>query len=349
MLHKMECGSLCTGHVAEGCRHCIDGSKMVLFVTGRCGWNCYYCPVSLEKKGKDVIYANEGRVYTDDEIIAEAEAMDATGTGITGGDPLLDMDRTVHMIRLLKDRFGKGHHIHLYTATIDPERARRLQDAGLDEIRFHPPESVWTDMSSTKLRETVESLDIDVGVEVPALPHRERELNALVAYCREVGVDFVNLNELEFSESNWDMMEAYGYSVRDELSSAVDGSRETAIAVLKANKRADVHFCSSTFKDGIQLRRRLIRRAEHTAKPYQQVTEDGTLVRGYLYAKDLGAAESELRSMGVPEDMYEVLQDRIEVAPWILEDIADSVGYRCYLSEQYPTADGLEVERTPLN
>ena len=349
MLHKMECGSLCTGRVAEGCRHCIDGSKMVLFVTGRCGWNCYYCPVSLEKKGKDVIYANEGRVYTDDEIIAEAEAMDATGTGITGGDPLLDMDRTVHMIRLLKDRFGKGHHIHLYTATIDPEKAKRLQDAGLDEIRFHPPESVWTDMSSTRLRETVESLDIDVGVEVPALPHRERELNALVTYCREVGVDFVNLNELEFSESNWDMMEAYGYSVRDELSSAVDGSRETAVAVLKANKRADVHFCSSTFKDGIQLRRRLIRRAEHTAKPYQQVTEDGTLVRGYLYAKDLGAAESELRSMGVPEDMYEVLQDRIEVAPWILEDIADSVEHRCYLSEQYPTADGLEVERTPLN
>ena len=172
MLHKMECGSLCTGHVAEGCRHCIDGSKMVLFVTGRCGWNCYYCPVSLEKKGKDVIYANEGRVYTDDEIIAEAEAMDATGTGITGGDPLLDMDRTVHMIRLLKDRFGKGHHIHLYTATIDPEKAKRLQDAGLDEIRFHPPESVWTEMSSTRLRETVESLDIDVGVEVPALPHR---------------------------------------------------------------------------------------------------------------------------------------------------------------------------------
>ena len=349
MLHKMECGSLCTGHVAEGCRHCIDGSKMVLFVTGRCGWNCYYCPVSLEKKGKDVIYANEGRVYTDEEIIAEAEAMDATGTGITGGDPLLDMDRTVHMIRLLKDRFGKEHHIHLYTATIDPEKAKRLQDAGLDEIRFHPPESVWTEMSSTRLRETVESLDIDVGVEVPALPHRERELNALVAYCREVGVDFVNLNELEFSESNWDMMEAYGYSVRDELSSAVDGSRETAVAVLKANKRADVHFCSSTFKDGIQLRRRLIRRAEHTAKPYQQVTEDGTLVRGYLYAKDLGAAESELRSMGVPEDMYEVLQDRIEVAPWILEDIADSVEHRCYLSEQYPTADGLEVERTPLN
>ena len=204
-------------------------------------------------------------------------------------------------------------------------------------------------MGRTKLRETVTALDIDVGIEVPALPGKEKELNALISYSRDVGVDFINLNELEFSESNWDMMDTYGYSVRDELSSAVSGSRETAIAVLKANKRANVHFCSSTFKDGVQLRRRLIRRAEHTAKPYQQVTEDGTIVRGYLYADDLASAEADIKSLGVPEDLYEVLSDRIEVAPWVLEDIASSVGYRCFLSEQYPTADGLEVERTPLN
>ncbi len=349
MFRKMECGSICTGRVAEGCKHCIDGSKMVLFVTGRCGWNCYYCPVSLEKKGRDVVYANEGQVHSDAEIIAEAEAMDATGTGITGGDPLLHMERTVHMIRLLKDRFGSGHHIHLYTATIDPEKALALQESGLDEIRFHPPESMWTKMLETRLAEIVRALNIDVGIEVPALPNRERELNSLISYAHEAGVGFVNLNELEFSESNWDMMEAHGYGVRDELSSAVVGSRKTAMALLKLNKRAHVHFCSSTFKDGVQLRRRLIRRAAHTAMPYQQVTEDGTIVHGYLYANDLRRAERELLDIGVPADLVEVLDDRIEVAPWVLEDIASLVGYRCFLSEQYPTADGLEVERTPLN
>ena len=61
------------------------------------------------------------------------------------------------------------------------------------------------------------------------------------------------------------------------------------------------------------------------------------------------AACEELRALGVPEDLYEVLPNKIEVAPWVLEDIASSVRYRCFLSEQYPTADGLEVERTPLN
>jgi hypothetical protein len=43
------------------------------------------------------------------------------------------------------------------------------------------------------------------------------------------------------------------------------------------------------------------------------------------------------------------LDNKVEVAPWVLEDIADELGFKCYISEQYPTADALEVERTPLN
>ena len=349
MLRKMECGSLCTGRIAKGCEHCINGSKMVLFVTGVCDCGCYYCPVSLEKKGLDVMYANEGRVRTDEEILAEAEAMDATGTGITGGDPLQDIERTLHMVHLLKDRFGKGHHIHLYTATIDPEKVALLEEAGLDEIRFHPPLGMWTRMDETRLRDIVSGTSMDVGLEVPAIPGTGKELDALLRYAREVGVDFVNINELEFSESNWDMMESHGFQVRDELSSAVLDSRETAVAAMKANKKLSIHFCSSTFKDGVQLRRRLIRRAEHTCTAYQVVTEDGTVVRGFLYTDDVPGAEAALKEAGVPEDMFAPMDGKVEVAPWILEDIAESLPYRCYLSEQYPTADGLEVERTPLN
>lgn len=349
MLRKMECGSLCTGPVAEGCEHCINGSKMVLLVTGKCGWGCFYCPVSLEKKGLDVIYANEGRVTTDEEIIAEAESMDATGTGITGGDPLVVLDRTIHMIELLKGRFGPEHHIHLYTATIDREKVARLEAAGLDEIRFHPPVSSWTRMEETELAEIVSSTKMDVGIEVPAIPGKEMELNALVSYATSVGVRFVNLNELEFSESNWGMMEIEGYQARDDVSSAILGSEETARKVMKANRKADIHFCSSSFKDGVQLRRRLIRRAEHICTDYQAITEDGTLVRGFVYTKDTEAAMGRLRDLGVEDGMMVALDNKVEVAPWILEEVADSLDDKAYISEQYPTADGLEVERTPLN
>ena len=348
MLRKMECGSARCGKVSEGCTRCIEGSKMVLLVTGKCGWGCDYCPVSLEKKGLDVMYANEGRVHTDEEVIAEAEAMDARGTGITGGDPLVDMDRTIHFIHLLKDRFGEDHHIHLYTATMDPVKTRALEEAGLDEIRFHPMDSMWSRMSETRLSETVDGTGMRVGIEVPALPGREDDLIAMIEYARSVGVSFVNLNELEFSESNWDMMDVHGYAVKDETSSAVAGSEETALKVMKKVKGIDIHFCSSSFKDGVQLRRRLIRRALNTSAPYQQVTEDGTVVRGFV-AGEASEVVDILRGLDVPEELYDASGKNVEVAPWVLERIAPRLGRKAWLSEQYPTADNLEVERTPLN
>ena len=349
MLKRMECGSYCNGHVAKGCEHCINGSKMVLFVTGKCKWGCFYCPVSLEKKGRDVMYANEGQVTTDEEILAEAESMDATGTGITGGDPLLMVDRTVHMIRMLKEHFGKDHHIHLYTATMDPEKVAMVEEAGLDEIRFHPPVPMWSHMQDTCLEDIVKATKMDIGIEVPAIPGMEEELCQLVSYAHSIGMNFVNLNELEFSESNWDMMESQGYEVRDDISSAILGSEDTAMYVMKKNRRANVHFCASSFKDGVQLRKRLIRRAQHICTDYQAVTDDGTLVRGYVYAQDTEKARGELLELGVPEDMMAALPGKMEVAPWILEDVAEQLRYKCYISEQYPTVDGLEVERTPLN
>ncbi len=349
MPKKMECGSSCNGHVAKGCEHCINGSKMVLLVTGQCKWNCYYCPVSLEKKGQDVVYANEARVYSDEEVLAEAESIDATGTGITGGDPLLAIDRTLHYIRLLKERFGKDHHIHLYTATIDIEKVKMLEEAGLDEIRFHPMIPMWTRMGDTCLKDIVASTGMDVGIEVPAIPGKEEELGSLIRYADSVGVGFINLNELEFSESNWGMMDQNGYEVKDDISSAVLGSLETAMAVMKANKKVNIHFCSSAFKDGVQLRRRLIRRAEHICTEYQAVTDDGTLLRGFVYGKDVDAIVFELQSLDVPDILFNVLEGKVEVAPWVLEDIAEELSFKCYISEQYPTADGLEVERTPLN
>ena len=350
-VERQECGSAHSGPLAKGCEYCIRGSKMVLFVTGRCRTGCYYCPVSFEKKGRDVIYANELKVSRKEEILEEAESMDAEGTGITGGDPLIDVDRTVRAIRLLKDRFGEGHHIHLYTSTVDPERVRKVIDAGLDEIRFHPPLQEWSDMGGSRLPEIVK-MGIDVGIEVPALPDHEKELESLLAYASRIGVGFVNLNELEFSESNWDMMERHGYDMKDDISAAITGSEVVAMRMMERFPDLPIHYCSSCFKDGVQLRNRLIRKAEHIAEEYDVVTEDGTLLKGYAYPEDLDDAAAFLREeYDVPDQLMFIDRDndRLEVASWVLEEIADELPFKCCISEQYPTADRLEVERIPLN
>ena len=101
-LKRYEYNSASNCPLPEGCRHCVNGSKMVLLITGRCGTDCFYCPISPEKRGKDVIFANERRIYDLKEMLEEAVSMDATGTGITGGDPLVAMERTVSAIKMLK-------------------------------------------------------------------------------------------------------------------------------------------------------------------------------------------------------------------------------------------------------
>ncbi|NIA09949.1 MAG: radical SAM protein, partial [Nitrospiraceae bacterium] len=159
--------SFYTGKLAEGCKYCERGSKMVLLVTGLCRSNCFYCPLSEKKKNKDVIYANELLVKDEEEILQEGELMDAEGTGITGGDPLEVIDRTSKVIRMLKEHFGDRHHIHLYTSIMDRKKVDTLVAAGLDEIRFHPSAALWGRIESTSLKKVVSDLPIDAGLEIP--------------------------------------------------------------------------------------------------------------------------------------------------------------------------------------
>lgn len=324
---------------------------MVLLVTGKCNAGCFYCPVSAEKKNHDVVFANEGRVYNDADIIKEAESMDAEGTGITGGDPSLNLERTIHYIRLLKSQFGKKHHIHMYTAIINLDNAKKLEEAGLDEIRYHPVDGIWEHMERTDLESVIRSTSMDVGIEVPALPGSEKALCSLIEYSFGAGIKFMNLNELEFSESNWDMMGRHNYAIKDELSSAVKGSEETALAVMTKYPDLPIHYCSSTFKDGVQLRNRLHRRADNIAKEYDVVTEDGTLLKGVIYTDDIDEAAMFLKEeYDVPDELMfaDHEHSRLEIAPWILEEIGEMLPFRCYIVEEYPTADRMEVERTPI-
>lgn len=322
---------------------CYKGAKMVLFVTGVCGKNCFYCPVSYERREKDIIFANEKRVKKDDDIIEVALSMDALGTGITGGEPLLYLDRVVHYIKLLKGRFGKSHHIHLYTA-LAPGRGilKSLRDAGLDELRFHPPPHLWADIGKTHYRDSIvatHELGIRVGIEVPSI---QADFSGILSLLEEVD-GFLNLNELEFSETNADELKKRGYVPVDDVSSGVRGSKEIA-ELLNGSK---LHFCSSLFKDAVQLRERLKRIAKRTARDFDEITDDGTLVYGVIE----GGGLEILKDAGVTEDMYSVMDGFIETAWWIAEDLAEELkkaGCRVAVIERYPMKNGMLVEKTPL-
>ncbi len=347
---KLPKNSFYTKKLAEGCKYCEKGAKMVLLVTGLCNMDCFYCPLSEKKKNKDVIYADEMLVKSREDIIEEAELIEAEGTGITGGDPLLVVDRTVEMIKLLKDNFGEQHHIHLYTSMMDEKRVRKVVDAGLDEIRFHPNIALWYKIEKTNLRSIVKKAGIDVGLEIPVIPHLKKETKHLLREVDSYGLDFINLNELEFSYTNVDALSKFGYEAKNDVSSAVKGSEEMAYEVLDWGIETPLHYCSASFKDAVQLRKRIERRARNVAKIYEVITEEGTLLKGIILAGREKINEIVEKFNINPELVqWNEKMKRIETSPFIAEEIAEHIEYKCYLVEEYPTADRLEVERIPLN
>jgi hypothetical protein len=373
--------SSCTGQPPKGCRYCDRGTKMVLYITGICSEDCFYCPLSEEKKNKDVIYANERKLTKEEwtkEMVEEAEKMDALGTGITGGDPMLFLNRTLEAIGTLKTKFGKEHHIHLYTTgpfnMVDLEKVKK---AGLDEIRFHPPVAIWKQFRFLgrdhdegdpvdalvyhDLLFESRRLGLSVGFEIPAVVNARNGgtlysegLFSLLDYAAREGLEFVNINELEASHTNMEHFSHMGYSLIGD-SMAVDGSMKLAYETVDKVKMKNpgsntvFHICSSVYKDSIQLRKRLLRTARKIAKPYEVLTDDGTLVRGLIISNDVSIVQRELiERFDVPRELFEKSGKDLLVAPWILEEIGRFLSGDCYLSEVYPTWDGLEVERTPI-
>ncbi|HDP97396.1 MAG TPA: radical SAM protein [Euryarchaeota archaeon] len=345
-------GSAYTVRLPIGCRHCARGGKLVLLVTGRCDSGCYYCPLSLEKRGRDLVFADEMKVESDEDIFEEAESIDATGTGITGGDPLKDASETARLIRLLKDRLGDGHHIHLYTSTADSSSIDIVIRAGLDEIRFHPPMRSWSRLENgpfERVFRLCSDSGLDVGMEIPVIPGMKKETMHLLEYAECAGLSFVNLNELEFSESNWRALRKRGLGVRDDVSSAVKGSERLAIELIRDGPRnVPIHYCSSSFKDGVQLRRRIMRRARNVRRALDILTEDGTLLFGVIEGSDPEFVAEELKKRyPVPRYLLSVnrVKNRVEIASWILEEIGAELEWDSFIIEEYPTADRLEVER----
>jgi pyruvate formate-lyase activating enzyme-like uncharacterized protein len=273
------------GNIAKGCQLCVQGLKTVVFVTGLCPRNCFYCPISDRKHQHDVTYANEWPTSNIDDIIKEAELCNSKGAGFTGGDPLVKINRTVAFIRALKQRFGRKFHIHLYTSfdLVTEERLKLLYAAGLDEIRFH------ADLQDSRLWNRIDianKFNWDVGVEIPVIPGMKKNTERLLKFL-DKKIKFLNLNELEVSDAEASKVAKLGFRTKDSLSYGVKGSESLALELLNFIKKNDfsysVHYCTAKLKDAVQLTKRIQRRAKNIKRPFDILQKDGTLTRGAIY------------------------------------------------------------------
>jgi pyruvate formate-lyase activating enzyme-like uncharacterized protein len=272
--------SYSNGELPRGCQLCVKGRKLVLFITGVCTKSCYFCPLSENKYHKDVIYANERPISDLKEIIEEAKKSQAQGAGITGGDPLTKLERTIKVIKLLKKEF-KNFHIHLYAPLdlVSENILKQLESSGLDEIRFHPDldnDSLWYKIKfKTKMSK---------GIEIPVVPNKniKKLINEIKDY-----VDFINLNELEYADAKHNKLAELGFETKDDYSYGIKGSEELALKILQEFPNLKIHYCTTKLKDSVQMMNRIKLRAKNVKHSYDILTNEGTLIRGAIKGNEL--------------------------------------------------------------
>ncbi len=272
----------------KGCKLCLKGQKAVLFLNGicqhpdHCSW---YCPISAERKDKDLTFADEIKINSKDGLLEEINKIDARGVSITGGEPLskLNLAKSIDYIKYIKLQKGSKFHIHLYTngINVNERLVEELVSAGLDEIRFHPDKENWSNI------EYALDKGFDVGAEVPVIPSKEdlNNLREFIIYIDKIGVNFINLNEFEYCFPNSQSLKQKNFNLKEGTIASVVKSQESALDLIKdLNKHVSlqIHFCSTAAKDYFQLKNRYLRRAKNIRLSYEVITDEGLLIFAQL-------------------------------------------------------------------
>lgn len=331
------------GKLTKGCKLCVKGQKMVLFVTGMCTRGCEFCPLSKSRKSVDKIYANERLISTEDainEIIEEVKVSGAKGCSLTGGDPLLKLDRTTKLALALKKEFGKKFHIHIYVSTklVTESKIKKLSEC-IDEIRFHPDfnNQIKEELKKIKLA-TKYFKKKNIGMEIPCFPDK---IEKIIKFVKEVSpyISFLNMNELESGENSEKYMNKKykisenGYTIKN----SIDAGRCIINELSKDEQlvsKLSIHLCTAELKNNHQYKNRL----KNYKKPkFSKMTKDGTIIYFAMnYDKDY------IKTLPEKEYYYDKQKNRIIISPKLA--LKNKNFYTIYKIEEYPTYDREECE-----
>ncbi|UCG04451.1 MAG: 4Fe-4S cluster-binding domain-containing protein [Candidatus Heimdallarchaeota archaeon] len=370
-LKKTPWGSFYTSSLSRGCQQCIGGEKLVVLVATDCSSKCFYCPLSLERMASRDPFANERPIKNVEDLTLEASNMEARGASMTGGDPLEQhsFSQTLEFCRILKQLYSESFHIHLYTRGKELTFEKlSLMSPFIDEIRFHVV-NIQKDLVQVQL---ATQFDLDIGIEVPVIPTKGfNYYRDLITYFEDIlpakdQFYFINLNELEISETNYRNLIARGLKSNEKNPSAVEGSYELGEKIVNwASNHVSlpVHFCSLATKDRIQLPNRIYRIAKKTKLPSDVIIPDGSdkglLLRGVIQSPSTDLDELHRTLIDELEIQEEIIhidhsKNRLLTNAAILDELKDEIRVLfpdviLGIAEEYPTYDNLQTTFIPLD
>ena len=314
--------SISCGWLSKACVECtgVNGSE-TFSTTFKCHRNCYFCfNFNLADYDK---YVQCGCPW-EQELAA---AHEATGgklavIGLTGGEPLLNLDDSIAFLKRAGELFPNAHK-RMYTSgdLLTPDGAKRLAQAGLDEIRF----SIKQD-DPCQLRETVldnmkmaASYIKDVVVEMPIVPDTKEVMKDWMRRFAQNGIKGMNLLEFCFPFHSWEEFDKRGFALKnppfDEMFDygysgglAVAGSEELALELmvwaLDEGLGFGLHYCSLENKHRSEIRQ--MNEPARNVHPIFEFDESDFFVKT---AKVFGAQRDAARQILLDAQVQDVVED----------------------------------------
>ena len=261
--------------LSPGCRLCVEGSWSCLFINGICNASCFYCPTSQREAG---IPTTNNLFFEDKEkYVSYLKLFGFQGASISGGEPLLTLDKTLSYIEAVKDELGDKIYLWLYTNGIllTKEIAQSLAQAGLDEIRLDIG-AVGYSLKGVSL--AVESIP-RVSVEIPAVPEDYPLLSQKLVEMGERGVKHLNLHQMRLTPHNFPHLVKRGYTFLHGAKVTVMDSELTALKLLlyqQENKiPLSINYCSFVYKNRFQHKAARYRAGVFIKTPQEDLTAFG--------------------------------------------------------------------------
>jgi uncharacterized protein len=297
---KTKFDSYCVNDLTKGCKSCLRGEKLVLFMGGKCSRSCWYCSLSDSRKKCHKTFANERQVRRIKDIFLEIKESNAKGIGITGGDPLVYFRKLLKILKKIRKKFNKNFHIHIYLPPnlVTLKKIKKLSPY-IDEFRFHPsflinPDKDLQNEEKNKIKEISKEIGKNrVGLELPLIPDKEKEIISFVSSLKDY-IGFLNLNEFEISETNFNIV-IKNYKINEDTYT-ISQSKKSGLNILKHFKKTKlkIHLCTAKTKDLHQYVNRL---KKYNILPFGHKTKDGNVIYFAVYPKNIRKVSKQIKKI----------------------------------------------------
>ena len=158
----------------------------------------------------------------------------------------------------------------------------------------------------------------------------------------------MNLNELEYSDTNCKRMEKQGFKLKEFEDYAVKDSIELGQELLKYaaenTKNMSIHLCTASTKYDYQYWNRMKHRAENIRRPWETVTRQGLIRKGVI----LENPDIISKKLSLTPTTYTHTNNRIETTVKNAQRAAKK-GLDAAIVLAMPTDDSFDFELTPLD